>query len=207
MTQSAALTPAPSGTVDAILMASGFSRRFTPQNKLLLTYNGVPLARRALELACSVPLFNHVYFVCADSTVAALAEGLPATVVHNDHPELGSRNSVRLGVEASSADHYMFFPCDQPLLNEATILAVLENRAEETIVHPVYRQSPGSPVVFSNAYRDQLLALQPGQHARDIKARHFDKVVSVVLDSCWPLYDIDTPNDFEQLLLACPQTE
>jgi CTP:molybdopterin cytidylyltransferase MocA len=47
--------------INAILMASGFSRRFGSANKLLATFRGKPLARHTLELACALDVFNRVF--------------------------------------------------------------------------------------------------------------------------------------------------
>ncbi|MDL2295007.1 nucleotidyltransferase family protein [Ruminococcaceae bacterium OttesenSCG-928-D13] len=181
-------------TIDAILMASGFSTRFGGQNKLLLPVGGVPMARHTLNLACGIPRFGRVFFVCAEPAVAALAEGLPATVLHNDNPAAGQRRSIALGVEASQADGYLFFTCDQPLLDAATVSAILEKAAPGAIVTPTHGGKPGSPVFFAADYRAELLALPPGGHARDIKKRHPERVVSVAIDSPLPLCDADTPD-------------
>lgn len=186
--------------VDAILMASGFSRRFGSQNKLLANFNGKPLARLALELACSLPAISHVWFVCAQPQVAALAKGLPATVIHNATPELGACRSVQLGVAASSADYYLFFPCDQPLLDACTVNTVINAQQPGAIVQPAYRQAPGSPVLFSACYRKELLSLQPGQHAREIKKRHTEQLLTIHINHPEPLMDVDTQSDLQELL-------
>ncbi|MDR0524243.1 MAG: NTP transferase domain-containing protein, partial [Spirochaetaceae bacterium] len=89
---------------DAVLMASGFSKRFGRADKLLTLFRGKPLARHTLELVCGLGCFHEILFVTASPAVRELAEGLPVRVLWNEHPELGQNESIRLGVAASGAD-------------------------------------------------------------------------------------------------------
>ena len=188
-----------SPSFDAILMASGFSRRFGNENKLLLPFAGQPLALYTLRLVCGMPQFGRVFFVCAHPSVAALANGYPLTILHNAHPQLGQRESIRLGTMASSANFYVFFTCDQPLLNEATVNAVLARSAPGKITFPRHAGSPASPASFSSTFRAELLSLHEGQHARDIKKAHPHALVPVDIDDALPLMDADTPEALELL--------
>lgn len=187
------------GPVDAILMASGYSRRFGADNKLLVPFRGQPLALHVLRLACGMPQFGRVFFVAADEAVAALAKDLPVQTLRNSAPSLGMRESVRLGVAASSADYYAFFPCDTPLLDEATVAAALQNRAPGKITFPQWQGRPGNPAVFSAAFREELLSLKEGEHAKDIKRRHPGSLVAVQATCAQALADIDTLADLERL--------
>ncbi|GHV11148.1 hypothetical protein FACS189491_01870 [Spirochaetia bacterium] len=201
--------------VDAILMASGFSSRFGDENKLLIPFRGKPLVRHTLELAARLSgaeepalagegggnsgFFHRVFFIAADTRVAAQAADLPVTIIRNHHPDLGQRESIRLGVSASEAEHYLFFPCDQPLLDEATLTLLLDHRSEGRIVEPVFLGNPFSPTLFSSSFREELLILGPGEHGRDIKRRHRDLVVGVEIADPSILEDIDDPETLKRL--------
>ncbi len=191
--------------VDAILMASGFSRRFGGQNKLLAPFLGQPLALHTLRLACGLPGLGRVFLVAASPEVAALAAGTRAEVLDNRRPARGARESVRLGVEASRAEHYLFFPCDQPLLDAATVEAVLAKAAPGRISAPSWQGAPGNPVLFSAAFRQELLNLAEGEHARDLKTRHPQCVTDVPLQSPLPLRDADSPDTLAELEAAARQ--
>lgn len=188
------------GRVDAIVMASGFSRRFGAQNKLLLPFKGVPLARRTLLTALGSSCFNTVYFVYSQAEVGALAKGLDVQAIHNPNAHQGQSAGIRLGVAASLADHYLFCPCDQPFLDASTLQAIVSARGLGKIVFPVHAGRPGSPALFSAAFRPLLLALQPGRHARDIRRQHPEAQLPVEIPSPLPLRDIDTPQDLDDLL-------
>jgi len=180
--------------VDAILMASGFSHRFGRDNKLLWKFQNKPLAVYTLELACALP-FHAIHFVAADPAVLALARPYPVRRHKNTRPARGKCESIRLGVLASDADFYMFFPCDQPLLDAETVLALLEKAAPGKIVFPFFDDTPSSPVLFSSVFRGELLALQDGEGGRAVKDRHPEALVPVPIKTGRPLTDIDTAYD------------
>lgn len=184
--------------IDAILMASGFSERFEGENKLLFLYKDKPIARYTIELAGSMG-FNKVILVAADSKIAHLADGLDITTIKNDHPEYGQRESIRLGVSKSDADFYMFFPCDQPLLDAGTVALIAERAEEGKIVYPAYNGIPGNPALFSKLYRRELMELGQGENARVIKQRHKKSCIKVEIESESALFDVDTRSDLRRL--------
>jgi molybdenum cofactor cytidylyltransferase len=197
-------------SVAAILMASGFSRRFGEKNKLLEPFGGKPLARYTLELVTglAVSFAGGIFFVVSDEQTAALAEGLAGPeLIRNGAPEKGQRESIRLGLEAagrfSDSAYYMFFPCDQPFLDAGTARLILEARRPGRIVQPRCLDEPGSPVVFCRSFRDELLNLGQGEHGRDIIRKHPDRLIKVEIPcrpgAPSPLTDIDDPEAFLRL--------
>ena len=185
--------------VSAILMASGFSRRFGEQDKLLATFRGKALARYTLELVTRMD-FGQIFFIVASDYVAALAEDLSAVrVVKNAAPEKGRRESVRLGLEAAGSDpaYYLFFPCDQPFLDVPSVQRILDARQPGCIVEPRYQGRPGnltcrgSPSLFSAAFREELLSLKEGEAPGSIKTRRPEALIGVELDNSLVLKDID----------------
>ena len=207
----------------AILLAAGFSRRFGGQNKLLVPFRGKPLARHTLDLVCGMACFEKVFFVYADEAVAALADGLEVTTVYNPAPEKGQGGSARLGliVAAQEAerlseknisprsytelhgekveDYYIFFPCDQPLLDQDTVRRLLDSARPGCIVEPACPGGNHSPSLFSATFVDELLALKQGEHPRLLKARHPQSVITVEIANPNLLADIDTIEDMQRV--------
>ena len=200
-------------TVFAILLAAGFSERFGGGNKLLTSFRGKPLARHTLDLVCGMGCFERIFFVYADEEVAALAQeliavGRPVTTIYNPSPEKGQGESARLGVAAAggetaggTAAYYFFFPCDQPLLDAAAVRLMLDAAQPGRIVEPSQGSlvSHGSPCLFSAVFRDELLALAPGEQPRLLKSRHPEAVLQVNVPNPAVLEDIDTQADMERL--------
>ena len=184
----------------AILLASGFSKRFGAQNKLLFPFNGKPLARYTLELTAvdlAASFLGGIFFVTACDKVSALAKDLGnVNIIKNTAPEKESRESVRLGVEASaSADYYFIFPCDQPFLNADTVRRMLDARRSGCIVEACYKDPVGnlvsqSPSLFCASFREELLSVKAGEKPSVVKVRHRDSVVRVEADES-VLRDID----------------
>ncbi len=185
--------------VDAVLMASGFSRRFGEENKLLAPFMGKPLLHYPLTLLCNCGMFRTIFVVAHDHEVKQLAKQFPVTVLHNSHPQHGSGESVRLGVQASLADYYMFFPCDQPLLNKETIHTLIKQRKPACIVQPCYENRVGSPVLFSSFFREELCSLAQDEPPRNVLKRHPNALIQVALANEFPLLDVDTPEDLLHL--------
>ena len=197
-------------TVFAILLAAGFSSRFGNQNKLLAPFRGKPLVRHTLDLVCGMRCFNRILFVYADEDVALVARDYiiagQVTPVFNSAPQHGQGESVRLGVSAAftptagpESAYYLFFPCDQPLLDAATVRLILDAARPGSIVEPVCRDYRGSPSLFSAAFHDDLIALKPGEVPRLLKLRYPQAVIQVDVPERAALEDIDTPADLTRL--------
>jgi molybdenum cofactor cytidylyltransferase len=194
-------------SVAAVLMASGFSRRFGGRNKLLEPFRGKPLARHTLDLAAALAASfkGGIFFVVPDGEAASLAEGLSGLqTVRNNAPEKGQRESIRLGLEAAWAfaapAYFMFFPCDQPFLDAGTAGLILGARQPGRIVQPRCLGEPGSPVLFCRSFRDELLSLGQGGHGRDVILRHPGDLITIDIPcppgAPSPLTDIDDPAAF-----------
>ncbi len=197
----------PSESVDAILLASGFSRRFG-KNKLVQEFCGMALAEHTLSLVCGIPAFDNIFFVCAEEDVRRLAvpflgerSSFRLKILHNERPNRGACESIRLGTAASNARHYMFFMCDQPFLDERTVAQLLSHRKEGRIVVPTWESTQGSPAVFSASFRTQLLGLQDGEHPRSIKKQNPQSVFPLSVHHPRVLADADTPEELQQLSL------
>ena len=191
------------GPVAAILMASGFSERFGRRNKLLVDFKGKPLARYTLELAAGINFSGGIFFTASSREVAALASDLVAVrVLENTAPEKGLRESVRLGVNAAGteAEFYIFFPCDQPFLDAASVRLILDARESGRIVEPRHNGRPGNPCLFSAAFRKELLSLNEGETPRLLKTRHPQALKAVEFTNPLAIEDIDNEEDLQTLI-------
>lgn len=178
----------------AIILAAGLSRRMGTQ-KLLLPIGGKPMIQHCLDLAARFPFTRSVLV-----TTQAIADQVywMGEIVINPGPEQGQSTSVCLGVQAADAgDSLFFFMGDQPLLDEATITAILEADNGERIVYPVGADNqPKSPTLFAPRFRADLLALTGDEGGRQVRRQY--------PAACWPvsvadgriLLDIDTPGEY-----------
>lgn len=188
----------PTGQIDAIILASGFSKRFGAQNKLLAPLCGMPLVEYPLRLVCGTPGIHTVWLVCASNAVAEVGNAYPVQILRNTNAQRGQAESIRLAVRASDADSYLFLTADQPLLDARTLQLVMAAAAEGRIVQPAFGKRAGSPTLFSKTFRPQLLALPDGEGARGILRRHPGAVHRVQVHSPHVLEDVDTPEDLQR---------
>ncbi len=185
--------------VDAIVLASGFSRRFGHNNKLLYPFCGQPLASHTLKLLCGMSVFGRVLFVWASDEVKQLAAQYPVELIHNPNAHFDVGNSAKLGVQHSNAEHYMFFSCDQPLLTKELIHTMLHAQKPGHITVPCYGGQQSHPAVFSADFRQDFLALPHGVAPRIIKKHHAEKVQCIEVSSPYTLADVDTQEQLEAL--------
>jgi molybdenum cofactor cytidylyltransferase len=187
--------------IAAILLASGFSRRFGGEDKLLYPYDGKPLARHTLDLVIRMNRFSPIVFVAARDEVAALARAAqedtpraPIRIARNTNALRGQCESVRVGVEtAGPVAGYCFFPCDMPRLSPQDVAAILARAAPGRIVRPFHQGTPGNPCLFAAAFRDDLLNLADGERPARIIARKAALVVPVPDAGPGVLWDLDYP--------------
>lgn len=184
-----------------IIMAAGESRRFG-ENKLLQTFDGVPLYRRALN-AVPTEAFHRVYVVTAYEPIASLAEQMGFSVISNPNPELGVSHTIRLGLEQlQNCDGAVFMTADQPLLTRQTLLklttAFLQNpTAILAVSHDGQR---GNPCLFPRDLFEELMALQGDTGGSRVIRAHADRLQLIEVPQ-QELADCDTA----QLLQALEQ--
>ena len=108
------------GRVDAVILASGLSRRMGC-NKLLLPLGGSTVLDQFLS-GFPYALFENVIVVHGEGEVAAIARRYPVVLCHNQNPEAGKSHSIHLGLSVSTAeDGVLFAVADQPLLTSGVI--------------------------------------------------------------------------------------
>jgi molybdenum cofactor cytidylyltransferase len=172
------------------------------QPKLLLLLDGKPLLRWAVEGVR--PLVDHVLVVTGpdDGRARRALDGLDVRFVINPQPDAGQASSIAAGVAELSAETgaVLIVLGDQPWLpaDVVPMLLCAWRRAGTSIVVPVYRGTPGNPVLFSASVFPELRALTGDRGARAVVGRDAGRVVAVPFDLPIP-DDIDTPDDLARL--------
>lgn len=183
----------------AVLMASGFGRRFG-ENKLLVPVDGVPMVERAFA-ALPPSLFDRAVVVSAHPAVLALAEAAGYLTVFNPQAAEGRAASVRLGLERlEDMDGVLFAVCDQPWLRRESV----EKLLADTVAHPnavcalSFEGRRGNPMIFPAALFPELLALQGEQGGGAVLRAHPQLLRLTEASSAAELRDVDTREDLGQ---------
>ena len=181
--------------VAAILLASGYGRRYG-SNKLLDTWEGVPLYRRALK-ALPLDRLDRAVVVSQYGEVLAEAGRLGCLPVLNCHPWEGVSASIRLGLlAAKDAGGALFAVCDQPWLTRDSVsrLAAAFRRRPDSIHALGWEGERGNPVIFPARLFPELAALRGDRGGGTVIARHPELLRLTRAASPRELEDADTPD-------------
>lgn len=199
-----------------VLLAAGSSRRFFG-NKLLYVYEGKPLYRYVADAVCELPpeTFAGKVVVTRYEEILEDLQGRGFLTVRNMHSDWGISHSIRLGIEtvlaARERQHeslslagqkqceenrnfaICFAVCDQPHLRRETIrqfaCAYLESaRGIGCLKHGA---ETGNPVIFSENYLEELLALQGDTGGKAVLKRHLEDVFFYEVADGRELWDLD----------------
>lgn len=193
-------------TVGAVLLAAGAGSRLGGRPKALLELGGVPLVMRQL-VALSGAGVDELVLVLghhADAIEAAVAS-LPITIVRNSEPGRGQASSVITGLRALSPrlDAVIVALADQPMIDAQDIIALIgafKKRGDAAMVVPRVQlggdaPTPGNPVIFDAALRDEWLAGRADAACRAWRLAHPDRVRWFDTDNRRYRVDIDTAED------------
>jgi molybdenum cofactor cytidylyltransferase len=121
------------------------------------------------------------------------------TVLNKDY-EQGMSTSIIAGVKAvhKDAKGIMIALADMPFIEQSTINCMINTYMEKGkgIIVPVYNGRRGHPVIFSTAYRNELLIIKGDEGGRRIIEAHPEDVFELEVGSDTVTRDIDTPEDY-----------
>ena len=178
-----------------ILLAAGRSERFGTLDKLTQDYLGKPLAFHVVTALEDVP-FRERIVVQNGTELDFAARGY--RIIHNDRPEIGMSNSVKLGIAHArdiGAAAVLIALADMPRVTATHIHRLLDTaEGRDAVVASSDGAKPCPPAIFGADRFTALLELQGDAGARAMIAagRH-------VIASEHELLDIDRPADLDRL--------
>lgn len=178
--------------IGAVFLASGRGKRFGG-DKLLWPVEGLPMAERAFR---ALPPHIPGVVVTGNSEIAVLAHKYPnLTVVKNDDPRDDVAQTIRQGVEAlpREVEGALFFVCDQPWLEEASVRRLEEafQKEPKKIYVLSHGDRMGNPCLFPRSFFPALSALPPDTGGKAVIARYPERVCLVQAADARELTDVD----------------
>jgi molybdenum cofactor cytidylyltransferase len=126
---------------------------------------------------------------------------IPVTIVRNPDWQKGQGSSIRVGVHALPKDiaACIFFMCDQPLIQKELVDSIKDayTRNRSGIIAPCFKGRRGNPVLFDRSLFSQLSELPDTEGGRTLFSNYPVTYIEWKDDSI--LFDVDTPEDYEQL--------
>jgi molybdenum cofactor cytidylyltransferase len=193
--------------IGAILLAAGRSSRMGRFKPLL------PLGTSTIIETC-LDTIESAGIELTIMVVGHRAEELQVALAHrsvtfalNPDPDSQMSVSIALGVQALAPDTAAVFLAlaDQPAITASTYQLLMAERARTSaqIVVPEFDGHRGHPVLVDLALRAELLELDHGDGLRGFLDRHAPEVVRVPVDSDSVLLDLDTPEQYEEMVQIC----
>lgn len=188
-----------------VLAAGGASRMGSA--KQTLSWGGKALVWYAAQIALSAGL-SPVVVVSgyqADNVQSALKD-LPVSCVYNPHWEEGQSTSVITGLDTlpEACGGAVFLLADQPRVPASLVRGLVEAHSHSLshITAPLIDGQRANPVLFDQTVFPDLRRLSGDVGGRGIFARH--RVQWLPWHDAGPLFDIDTPEDYQRLLEIKP---
>lgn len=184
--------------VDAVVMASGFSKRMG-SNKLKLEINGISLLEITLKKLAALP-FNEILVCGREEWTERLGRKYNLKYFHNSLAHLGQSESIKLGVKNCKGEGIVFFTGDQPFLTKKTILTLYLNFLKRNLITiPIVSEKRFSPVFFPAEKKSDLLKLE-GDTGGRIVIRNTPVINLINFASDKEFIDIDTEDEYMYVL-------
>lgn len=183
------------GRTTAIVLASGLSRRFGEDDKLLGDLAGRPLAAHIGATLGTLALERRLA-VCASPPVAALYRALGFALVCNDAPEKGMGHSLKLGIDAAAqADYILVCLADMPLIDAHHLEKLFAEMAQHQAdaIGTVAGGVPSPPALFT------AKRLGQADFSGDAGARALIRGAKCVAADLAMVSDIDAIADLEHV--------
>ena len=187
----------------AVILAGGLSTRMKQLKPLL------PLGKTTV--------LNHVIDTFTQSKVDVLLvtgsrrEEIEAgvinrsiTIIYNPDYEKGMFTSVKAGIRGIKPEYRAFFilPVDIPLVTTETIkeLIAASMLNPHKIIYPVFNAERGHPPLIPNLLIPDILGWEKDGGLKAVLKTYEKRAVEVAVNDKFILFDIDTPEDYQELL-------
>jgi molybdenum cofactor cytidylyltransferase len=189
--------------ISAIVLAAGKSERMGSP-KALLPISGRTFLENILDAISRTSIEETLVVVGHHRKEIEAAVKLRSVVFNPDY-EKGMITSFQAGIRALSwdASGAFLFLVDHPLVEPATIEAMIANLAPNRIVLPTFERRRGHPVLFSSEVLEEILAVPSSEGANIVVRKDPERIVEVPVNAPGILVDIDTPEQFEKLRGGC----
>lgn len=200
--------------IGGVILAAGRSSRMGQPKALLACADGRTFVRTLADALRAGGVHRLVVVGRHDDDRLRLeVSGIgAATFVVNGNADRGGQlSSLIAGLDALDGPNrcagmrgLMVAPVDAPLVSPGSVAALIAafTATGAAIVRARYRQRNGHPVVFARALFDELRGADPQVGAKAVLRSHAAAIVNVELDDPAVVADVDTPEDYRDLLNA-----
>jgi molybdenum cofactor cytidylyltransferase len=195
--------------LSGVVLAAGEARRMGDYLKALMPIEGSTFIERIVGTIARTGVGEIVVVLGFEQERIRQAAGVgEARFVVNEQWREGQLSSLRAAVCSLSqgSEGVLFTPVDHPLVQAATYGVLIEQwkRNPDRIVIPRFEGRKGHPAIFPSRLYGPLLHDELPGGARDLIYREMESVLFVTVSDPGVLQDIDTPDDYRQLIGDLP---
>jgi len=195
----------------AIIVAAGYSfrmKRFKP----LLSLGGDTVLEKAVNsfLKSRIKDIRVVVGHRANELCPVLDRLGVQTIVNTNFSE-GMFSSVIAGVKSllPKVKGFFLLPVDNPIVNRETLEKLQSTffTTELGIIYPTYQGTRGHPPLISSRYVNKVMSWDKPGGMRALLEQYEHDAINVEVDDPGILLDMDTPEDYRQMLKYCGYTD
>lgn len=189
--------------VDAVILASGMSRRMGEENKLLLEFEGKTIIEKVVIATLKANCFKEVLVVIKDRELEEVLAKYNVKTIFNPNFQTGKSEAVKLSLKIlGESDGTMFLVGDQPFIDSDSILklwgAFIEKK--DNIIVPYINKAIGNPIIFPKRYYKELGMLSEEEGGMKVVKNHLEAISKVRVNNYKIFFDVDTKEDYEMLI-------
>ena len=188
----------------ALVLAAGESKRMG-ESKQLLPFEKTTILETVIDHIAQSTVDETLIVLGANrGKIEDVTKDLHVKSVYNPDFKEGMLSSVQKGFDAlpEEAEAVLVFLGDQPRISSSVIdqIIIAYRSSEKSIVLPAFDNKRGHPVLISTKYREEIALLNPQIGLRELIHNHPEDILEVEIDSSAILEDIDTPDDYKDLI-------
>jgi molybdenum cofactor cytidylyltransferase len=185
--------------IAAIILAAGASRR-AGTTKLVAPIRGIPMIAHTVQAAVNSKAKPVIVVVGHDSLrVSETYAHFEVVTVLSSHWQDGMAHSLAAGLNEVPPQHdgALILLGDMPDVHSATLnkLIAAFDPARCDAVQPVYRGTPGNPVLLGRALFARIMQLSGDKGARSVLDGLGQRLLRIDVDDAGVLRDFDTAED------------
>jgi molybdenum cofactor cytidylyltransferase len=189
--------------IGAIILAAGQSKRMG-RNKMLLPFGGSTVIQTIVSEVAATSARDVVVVTGYESEkIAAALQHYPARCILNpDYAQTEMIVSIQVGLRAINdrLQAALIVLGDQPRIRHDIVQRVIAACEPEMLIVPSYQHQRGHPILIDRSLWNDILTLPPTSTLRDFIRLHEDRIRYVEVDSDSVLRDVDTPEDYQELI-------
>ena len=188
-----------SGTVAAIVLAAGLSRRWGAENKLLAPVAGLPMVRRTVDAVLgSIARPVTIVLGHEQDRIAAALAGCDAALLRIDDYGLGLSATLKAGIGAlpDAAVGALICLADMPWVRPETLNRLIADfvaAQDKVAAVPVFAGEWGNPVLLGRALFGAVQGLEGDRGARSLLGTRTAELLEVPVADPGVLRDADIP--------------